>query len=553
MQSKGQQFNTAELMVKCLENEGVEYIFGIPGEENLAVMDALSRSTIKFILTRHEQGAAFMADVYGRLTGKAGVCLSTLGPGAANLVTGVADAYGDGVPLVAITGQVGTERMHITSHQFLDLTQMFAPITKRTKLVVRPDAINEIVRLAFKYAESGRPGSTHIDLPVNISKMPVSPQEKPLMRVEPQKEFSSLASVEEAAGEICKARNPVILAGSNAVRAGASEQITKFAEEFKIPVVNTMMAKGIIPRTSKYAMMTVGIPQRDYADKILEAADLVIAIGYDLVEFAPSRWNPKGTKRIVHVGAHPAHVNKRYQCKVEVVGDIGESLENIMGRATRTIEPVRMLEIKKKFREEQEAFQQDSSFPMKPQKILMDVRKVLGKEDVLISDVGAHKMWIGRFYDCDQPNTCIISNGFASMGIGVPGAVAAKLVKPDKRVLAVVGDGGFMINCQELETAVRIGVSFVVLVFHDCHYGLIKWKQMEQYHRCCHVDFSNPDFVKLAEAMNCKGYRIENTEELVPTLEEAFCQEAPAVIDCRVDYRENIKLSKYLEEIYDKL
>ena len=314
-----------------------------------------------------------------------------------------------------------------------------------------------------------------------------------------------------------------------------------------------MMAKGIIPRTSKYAMMTVGIPQKDYADKILEAADLVIAIGYDLVEFAPSRWNPKGTKRIVHVGAHPAHVNKRYQCKVEVVGDIGESLENIMGRATRTIEPVRMLEIKKKFREEQEAFQQDSSFPMKPQKILMDVRKVLGKEDVLISDVGAHKMWIGRFYDCDQPNTCIISNGFASMGIGVPGAVAAKLVKPDKRVLAVVGDGGFMINCQELETAVRIGVSFVVLVFHDCHYGLIKWKQMEQYHRCCHVDFSNPDFVKLAEAMNCKGYRIENAEELVPTLEEAFCQEAPAVIDCRVDYRENIKLSKYLEEIYDKL
>ena len=553
MEPKDQQLNTAELMVKCLENEGVKYIFGIPGEENLAVMDALSRSTIEFILTRHEQCAAFMADVYGRLTGKAGVCLSTLGPGAANLVTGVADAYGDGAPLVAITGQVGTERMHITSHQFLDLTQMFVPITKRTKLVVRPDTINEIVRLAFKYAESERPGSTHIDLPVNISKMLISPQEKPLMRVEPQKEFSSLASVEEAAGEIYKAQNPVILAGSNAVRARASEQITKFAEELKIPVVNTMMAKGIIPRTSKYAMMTIGIPQRDYADKIMESADLVIAIGYDIVELAPARWNLGGTKRIVHVGTHPAHVNKCYQCRVEVVGDISESLESIMRRTTRTVEPERMLEIKEKFKAEQSAFEQDTGFPMKPQKILSDVRKVLGEEDILISDVGAHKMWIGRLYDCDRPNTCIISNGFASMGIGVPGAIAAKLVHPDKKILAIVGDGGFMINSQELETAVRSGTNFVVLIFHDCHYGLIKWKQMEQYDQCCHVDFNNPDFVKLAEAMNCKGYRVEKAEQLVPTLEEAFRQEIPAVIDCRVDYKENMKLSGYLKEIYDKL
>lgn len=278
--------NTAELLVKCLENEGVEYVFGIPGEENLAVIDAINHSEkIRFITTRHEQGAAFMADVYGRLTGKSGVCLATLGPGATNLMTGVADAEGDGAPLVAITGQVPTDRMHITSHQFLDLTKMFEPVTRRTKLVVRPDTIHEIVRLAFKYAESERPGATHIDLPVDISKMEVPPGTKPLLREVPQREFADVISEEFAAAEIFKAENPVILAGSAAVRAHASEALTQFAETLKIPVVNTMMAKGILSCASKYAMMTVGIPQKDYADKLLEKADLVIAVGYDLVEY----------------------------------------------------------------------------------------------------------------------------------------------------------------------------------------------------------------------------------------------------------------------------
>lgn len=542
---------TAELMVRCLEAEGAEYIFGIPGEENLALIDALKNSSIRFITTRHEQGAAFMADVYGRLTGKAGVCLSTLGPGATNLITGVADAQSDGVPLVAITGQVGTDKMHITAHQLLDLSSIYEPITKRTKLVVRPDTIGEIVRLAFKYAESERPGATHIDLPVNIAKMKVPPGEKPLaMSAATFKGYANMLNVELASAEIFKAENPVILAGSGAVRANASEALTAFAEGLKIPVINTMMAKGIVPMDSQYSMMTVGIPQKDYANKLLESADLVIAVGYDLVEFTPTSWNPEGRIKIVHIGKEPAHINKCYQCTVEVVGDMTESLNSILRRTTRKTVPEYALKIKKLFDEEQKSYEFDDSFPIKPQRILSDVRKIMDKDDILISDVGAHKMWIARLYNCYRPNTCIISNGFASMGIGVPGALAAKLLNPDKKVLTLTGDGGFMMNSQELETAVRLGLGFVILIFNDSSYGLIKWRQLDQYGESRSVDFTNPDFIKMAESMNCRGYRISGADELIPVLKEAFLQNVPAIVDCPVDYSENVKLTKHLQEIY---
>ncbi|HWQ77332.1 MAG TPA: acetolactate synthase large subunit [Anaerovoracaceae bacterium] len=547
---KNRKTTTAELMVKCLEAEGVEYLFGIPGEENLALMDALKNSSIRFITTRHEQGAAFMADMYGRLTGRAGVCLATLGPGATNLVTGVADAHSDGVPLVAITGQVGTDKMHITAHQQLDLGRIYEPITKRTKLVVRPDTVGEIVRLAFKYAESERPGATHIDLPVNISKMEVPAEESPLAKSSANfKEYANMLSVELAAAEIFRAQNPVVLAGSGVVRAGASEALTNFSEGLKIPVVNTMMAKGVIPMDSPYAMMTIGIPQKDYANKILESADLVIAIGYDLVEFSPASWNQQCRKRIVHIGRLPAHTNKCYQCTVEVVGDMTESLNSILRRTTRNTEPEYALKVKAKFLEEQKQYENDASFPMKPQKILGEVRGIMDKDDILISDVGAHKMWIARLYDCYKPNTCIISNGFASMGIGVPGAVAAKLLNPGKRILTITGDGGFLMNSQELETAVRLGLGFVVLIFNDSGYGLIKWRQMDQYGESHFTDFTNPDFVRLAEAMNCKGYRIKEANELPSVLADAFLQNVPAVIDCAVDYSENVKLTKHLQKI----
>lgn len=545
--------NTADLLVECLIEEGVEYIFGIPGEENLALMNAIYDSPIKFITVRHEQGAAFIADVYGRLTGKAGVCLSTLGPGATNLITGVADAYSDGAPLVAITGQVGTERMHITSHQFLDLTKMFEPITKRSKMVVRPDTIGEIVRLAFKYAENEKPGATHIDLPVNIAKMPVPEHEKPLKKKIAPKEYAELDTVQDAAGLIFQAKNPVILAGSGVVRGHAAQALTEFAMKLKIPVINTMMAKGVIPLDNKYSMWTVGIPQKDYQNKILEEADLVIAVGYDIVEYAPAKWNPEGKVQIIHVDMRPAHINKLYQPEVEVVGDISDSLLQIGRRTARHQEPEKALEIKTRMVAEHESYAGDASFPMKPQRILQDVRKVMGKDDIVISDVGAHKMWIARHYQCYEPNTCIISNGFATMGISVPGAIGARLVYPDKKILAICGDGGFMMNCQEFETALRAKTPFVTLIFNDSSYGLIKWKQMDQYHKNCYVDFTNPDFVKFAESMGAIGYRIEKAEDLVPTLEKAFQQKVPVIIDCPVDYSENTKLTAHLEELMKEL
>ena len=494
-----------------------------------------------------------MADVYGRLTNKAGVCMSTLGPGATNLVTGVADAYSDGAPLVAITGQVGTERMHLTSHQFLDLCKMFEPITKRTKQIVLPDTVSEIVRIAFKYAESEKPGACHIDLPVNVAKMPVSPGEEPLEKQTIPIEIPDSQCVKDAVVRLMMAKNPVILAGSSAIRNHASKAMIEFVNKLHIPVIHTMMAKGIIPFDNPYCLWTIGIPQKDYANKVLENADLILSVGYDIVEYAPSKWNSDQHKNIIHIDARPAHINKLYQPAVEVVGDISVSLRSILSQMEHPFASAYAREIKEKMEKEYAAYEKDMSFPMRPQKILSDVRKVLAPDDILLSDVGAHKMWIARQYHCYQPNTCLISNGFASMGFAVPGAIAAKLIYPDKRVLAVTGDGGFLMNCQEMETAMRLGNPFVTLIFRDNSYGLIKWKQMDQYGKSCYVDFTNPDFVKFAESFGAKGYRIERAEDLIPTLEEAFAQKIPSIVDCAVDYGENVKLTKYLKELYSIL
>lgn len=549
---KTKQRNTADLLVECLEEEGVHYIFGIPGEENLAIMEALKRSKIEFITVRHEQGAAFMADVYGRLTGKAGVCMATLGPGATNLITGVADADCDGAPLVAISGQVGTDKMHITAHQYLDLRSMFEPITRRAYTVVRPDTMAEITRLAFKYAEREKPGATFIDLPVNISKMPVGDDERPLQRKTIQPETALEAQIEAAASMISYAKNPVILAGSSVIRSHATEMLTRFAEKLKLPVINTMMAKGAIPFDNPYSMWTVGIPMDDYQTKMLEKASLVIAIGYDIIEYAPAKWHMSNAD-IIHIDTMPADINKNYQPEVEVVGNIPDALERIMNKAARLQEPVPFLNLRKQMVEEHESYAQDLSYPVKPQKALIDCRRVMDKDDIVISDVGANKVWVARHYNCYKPNTCIISNGFATMGLAVPGAIAAKLVHPDRKVLAITGDAGFMMNCQEFETAHRLGTNFVTLIFNDRNYGLIKWKQDMQYGHHEYVDFTNPDFVKFAESMGAIGYRIEKAEDLLPTLIKSFKQDKPVIIDCPIDYSENMKLTHHLEELMKEL
>lgn len=542
------ELNTAELLVQCLENEDVEYIFGVPGEENLHILEALKQSSIRFITTRHEQGAAFMADVYGRLTGKAGVCLSTLGPGATNLMTGVADANLDGAPLVAITGQVGTDRMHIESHQYLDLVAMFDPVTKWTRQIVRPSITPEVVRKAFKLAQSEKPGATHIDLPENIAAMPVDG--KPLRRDSREKVYAAFRTLGAAANAISKAKNPIILAGNGTIRAGASEALTEFATNLNIPVANTFMGKGTIPYTHPLSLWTVGLQQRDHITCAFERSDLVIAVGYDLIEYSPKKWNPNGDLPIVHIGITPAEIDSSYIPEIEVVGDITDSLLDLLKRCDRQGKKTPFgASLRTEIKAEYEHYADDQGFPVKPQKIIYDLRQVMGADDVVISDVGAHKMWMARHYHCDSPNTCLISNGFAAMGIAIPGAIAAKLVYPDRNIVAVTGDGGFMMNCQELETAMRVGTPFVTLIFNDNGYGLIEWKQINQFGKSSFIKFGNPDFVKFAESMGLKGYRVEAAEDLIPILKEALAQPVPTVIDCPVDYRENIRFSQKAGEL----
>ncbi len=535
--------DTAELLIKCLENEGVKYVFGLPGEENLNILQALKNSSIKFITTRHEQGAAFMADVYGRLTGRAGVCLSTLGPGATNLMTGVADANLDGAPLVAITGQVGTDRMHIESHQYLDLVAMFSPVTKWNAQIVRPSNTPEIIRKAFKVSQKEKPGAVHIDLPENIAAMSVEGQ--PLNRDKQEKSYSAYQSMNEAAAAISKAENPLILVGNGAIRANASEALTEFATQLNIPVANTFMGKGVIPYTHPLSLWTTGLQLRDYISCAFDQTDLVIAVGYDLIEYSPKKWNPQGEIPIIHIGAETAEIDSSYIPMAEIVGDISDSLNEILRRSEgmNQLSPS-VSEIREKIRSEYEGYGKDSEFPIKPQKLIYDLRQVMGPEDIVISDVGAHKMWIARHYHCDRPNTCLISNGFASMGIAIPGAIAAKLVHPDRKVVAATGDGGFMMNCQELETALRVGTAFVTLIFNDGGYGLIEWKQEDHFGQSSFIKFGNPDFVKFAESFGLKGYRVESVADLIPTLKEALAQDVPAVIDCPIDYRENARFSQ---------
>lgn len=540
--------NTAELLVRCLENEGVEYIFGVPGEENLQVLQALKDSTIQFVTTRHEQGAAFMADVYGRLTGKAGVCLSTLGPGATNLITGVADANLDRAPLVAITGQVGTDRMHIESHQYLDLVAMFAPVTQWNTQIVRPSNTAEIVRKAFKLAQTGNPGAVHIDLPENIADMEA--EGKPLKCDRNGKTFAAFDTIQTAADAIAQAERPLILIGNGAIRARASEAIMKMVEKLQIPVTNTFMGKGVIPYQHPLALWTVGLQQRDFISCAIDKSDLVIAVGYDLVEYPPKKWNPDGQIQIIHVGLTPAEIDSSYIPLVEVIGDISDSLHEILQRVERKAQSSYPFKaVRDEMRADYEQYRDDLAFPIKPQKLLYDLRQVMGPEDIVLSDVGAHKMWIARNYHCESPNTCLISNGFASMGIAIPGAIAAKLVHPNRKIVAVTGDGGFMMNCQELETALRLGTPFVTIIFNDGGYGLIEWKQRNYYGESAFIKFNNPDFVAMAKSFGLKGYRVTSTEDFIPTLKDALAADVPAVIDCPIDYGENLLFTEKSREL----
>jgi len=536
----------SDLIVQCLENEQVRYVFGLPGEEILDILDSFLDSGITFVPTRHEQGAAFMADAYGRLTGRPGVCLSTLGPGATNLATGVADANLDRAPLVAITGQAGRDRIHKESHQRVDIVEHLRPLTKWNTRVETAGVIPEVIRKAFKLAESEKPGACHIEVPEDVAGESIDGT--PLSTERARRPSPDRQALETAARLIEGASFPLIFAGNGVIRGRASGELRAFARAHGIPVAHTFMAKGSMPYDDDLCLLSVGLQARDYISCGFDQADLIIAVGYDPVEYAPKFWNPDRKKPIVHIDFTPAEVDSFYQPAVEVVADVREAIELLGGLVKGQKDPAPYQTLRRYILAELQEGADDDSFPLKPQRILRDLRASMGREDILISDVGTHKLWIARTFPAYEPNTVLISNGYAAMGFALPAAIAAKLVHPERKVVAVSGDGGFLMNCQELETACRLGLGIVNVIFRDGGYNLIQWKQQTHLGRESGVKFGNPDFVALATAFGAKGYRVDSARSLGPILAQALAHPGPSIVDVPVDY-ENAKLTAGLGQL----
>ena len=543
----------SDLLVRCLEEEGIEYILGVPGEENADFMMSLQKSDkIKFLLTRHEQGAAFMAEVYGRLTGQPAACLGTLGPGATNLITGVADSNMDRAPMLVLTGQGSTARLHKESHQIMDVVGMFEPVTKWATTILNPETIPEIVRKAVRIARTEKPGAVLIELPEDVAKLDTS-----AVPMHPRRFRRAVADdtiIDRAFDLIRQARHPVILAGNGCVRRRASKQLRIFCEQTGIGVLSTFMAKGCVDVDAEYCMYTIGLGSKDLPTLVIDEADLVITLGFDMVEYHPRLWNPGGDKRIIHADFLPAEIDANYHPEVELVGDLAHTLwmlnERVKATDALNFDLVYQRELREQMAAELAIHAQDETVgSIRPQKVLWDVRQVLGPDDILLSDVGAHKMWIARHYHCHEPNTCLIPNGFCSMGFALPGAIAASLINPDRRVLAIAGDGGFLMNVQEMETARRLDTQPVVMVWEDGGYGLIAWKQENEFDRHTDLEFTNPDWLQLADAFGWNGHRVENSVDLIGVLRAAFDEPGPSLIVIPIDYRENALLTKRLGEL----
>ena len=548
----------SDLFVKCLEAEGVTKIFGIPGEENADLMISLKKSKIEFVLCRHEQAAAFMADVYGRLTGKAGVCLATLGPGVTNLMTGLADANMDRAPVVAIIGQGSTERLHKESHQIMDSISMVAPISKWAQTILSAKNVTEVVRKAFKVAETEKPGVTVIELPEDVAKEEVN--ENPIKPSLIRRPAADYRAVNEAIELIISAKNPIILAGNGTIRKRASHRLRTLIRNLGVGVINTFMGKGSVSSNDEHSLFTIGLGSGDYNNLAIDESDLVIAIGYDLVEYSPSAWNriEKGQKNVIHIDYTPAEVDRNYLPNVEIISDLAGALYQLNKALIEKVGKKNLPLFDIKSREKARTTMlnhlnqdnDDQSFPMKPQRVLSDVRKVMDGNDIVLSDVGAHKMWVAREYNCTEPNTCLISNGFCTMGFALPGSMGAKMVFPERKILSINGDAGFFMNVQDLETAVRQKLNVVAVVWLDGEYGLIKWKQQIQFDGDhSNLTFDNPDFGVLAKSLNMWGIQINSADEFLPALKEAFKQKGPAIIGVPVDYSENMRLTKHLGKV----
>jgi acetolactate synthase-1/2/3 large subunit len=545
----------AELMVKCLENEGVSVVFGLPGEENIRFVQALASSNIRYVLTRHEQAASFMAEMYGRVTGRAAAVSTTLGPGAINMQLGVADATTNSTPMVAISAQVGQDRQFKESHQYVDLVSMFAPITRWAAGIPTVQAIPEMFRKAFKLAEAERPAAVYLAVPEHIDADAADyPDLTPLPRNVVRAEAPAFRQVARAVDILREAKRPVVLAGHGAARGDATAALVRFSEEFGIPVASTFHGKGVMPDDHPNGIGTIGFMRHDYVNFGFDNADVVIAVGYELQEFDPVRINPKSDKKIIHIHRFAAEVDMHYPVDVGIIGDISASLDALteaLGRHRFDADP----EIPGSglLAEEFARGQQDSRYPLAPQRVVADTRAALGRSDVVLVDTGATKMWMARLYPTFERNTCLVSNGLSTMSFALPGALGVKLARPESKVLAVVGDGAFMMSSQEIETAVRERIPLVVLIWEDGGYGLIEWKMDLELGEHHYVRFSNPDIVTYAESFGAKGYQINSADELLPTLKAALDDDGVSLINCPVDYSENLRLTDRLGELDETL
>jgi acetolactate synthase-1/2/3 large subunit len=544
----------ADLTVHCLETEGVTHVFGIPGEENIHLVEALSRSSIRYVLVRHEQAASFMAETYGRLTGKAGVCSATLGPGAINLLLGVADATTNSTPVVALSAQVGMHRSYKESHQGVDLVSMFDPVTKWSALMATPGAAPEMIRKAFKLAQTERPGAVYLAVPEDVEKTPAPPDARPLPVNVPRADDPSHEQVARAAALLERAVHPMVLAGHGATRAGAGPALRRFAETLGLPVATTFHGKGVFPDDHPQALGAIGFMRHDYVNFGFDQADVVITVGYELQEFDPVRINPRGDKEIIHIHRFPAEVDRHYNVSVGLQSDIGTSLDALADAVSRRFEPpTEARRIRQLLAEEMERGRADDRFPMAPARIVADTRAALDRDDIVLVDTGALKMWMARLYPTYAPNTCLISNGLSTMAWSLPGAIGAKIARPEAKVLVATGDGAFLMNSQEIETALRERIAMVVLVWVDDAYGLISWKMDLELGHDVDTTFTNPDFVAYAESFGAVGRRIERADQLLPALREALAADTVTVIACPVDYSANLELIRSLGELDESL
>ncbi len=534
----------SDLFVKCLEQEGVEYVFAVPGEENLDLLESLRTSSIQVVTARHEQAAAFMAATYGRLTGKVGVCLATLGPGATNLVTGIAHAQLCGIPLLAITGQKGIRENWQADFQVIDVVRMMEPITKRSVQLQGPKRIPKEVRESFKVATTERQGACHLELPEDVANEDVPEMYRPMIPGVVRRPDAGPKAVRLAAEKIRAARHPIIIVSSRAQRTRVRQRLREFCDATNLYAIHTQLGKGVLGDDHPNSLYAFGIHKRDYVNCGVDRADLIITVGYSVTEHPPSLWNQDLNRDILHIDFNPAKTEIYYNPRVELVGDISTSLKLLReALAGYRYEDPWLVQTQASL--QKRLFQEgadDRAFPLRPRRIVADCRRVLGHDDIICMDNGIYKLWFSRHYPTYNIGTFLLDNTLATMGAGLPSALAAKLVSPHKRVLAVCGDGGFLMNSQELETAVRLRIPVVVLILNDNAYGFIKWKQQTHGFGDFALDLGNPDFVKYAEAYGAVGMRVEAAHQLAPILQEAFGLVRPVLIECPIDYSENVKV-----------